>query len=177
MKRRRHSGSSRRPRSQPGPAATPAVPRQPVTRVRGEFEYRRHGTACLVATLDVTTGKVLTEIIARNDAATFTAFLDRLDAVIAPDREVRVVVDNVSSNTAEHTRKWLASHSRWTPPHASWLNQVELFFTALTRRALRHGDLPCRDYLIDKLDTYVIGHNATANPYRWAYDGSPLKSA
>lgn len=45
------------------------------------------------------------------------------------------------------------------------------------RRALRHGDFPCRDDLIDKLDTYVIGHNTTANPYRWAYDGSPLKSA
>lgn len=34
-----------------------------------------------------------------------------------------------------------------------------------------------RDDLIDKLDTYVIGHNTTAKPYRWTYDGSPLKAA
>ena len=53
----------------------------------------------------------------------------------------------------------------------------ELFFSALTRRVLRHGDFPSRDDLIDKLDTYVIGHNTTAKPYRWTYDGSPLKAA
>ncbi|WTD94375.1 IS630 family transposase [Streptomyces sp. NBC_01637] len=163
-----------RSRRHPGRPAAPGHP------VREEFEYRRHGTASLVAALDVTTGEVLTEIIARNDTATFTAFLDRLDAVIAPDREVHVVLDNGSSHTAKHTRKWLASHPRWTvhwpPPLASWLNQVELFFSALTCRVLRHGDFPGRDDLIDKLDTYAIGHHTTAKPYRWTY-GSPLKAA
>ncbi|MFF1473711.1 IS630 family transposase [Streptomyces mirabilis] len=164
-----------RSRRHPGRPAAPGRP------VREEFEYRRHGTASMVAALDVTTGEVLTEIIARNDAATFTAFLDRLDAVIAPGREIHVVLDNGSSHTAKHTKKWLAGHPRWTvhwtPPHASWLNQVELFFSALTRRVLRHGDFPSREDLIDKLDTYVIGHNTTAKPYRWTYDGSPLKAA
>ncbi|MGC5007942.1 hypothetical protein [Streptomyces sp. NBC_00353] len=57
------------------------------------------------------------------------------------------------------------------------MNAGGLFFSALTRRVLRHGDFPGRDNLIDKLDTYVIGHNTTVKPYRWTYDGSPLKSA
>ncbi|WP_351237577.1 transposase, partial [Streptomyces sp. NPDC002133] len=102
-----------------------------------------HGTASLVAALEVTSGEVLTEVIARNDAATFTVFLDQLDRTIAPDKEIHVVLDNGSSRTARHTKAWLAAHPRWhvrwTPPHASWLNQAELFFSALTRRVLRHG--------------------------------------
>lgn len=159
----------------------PGRPVRPGEPAREEFEYRRHGTASLVAALDVRTGEVLTEIIARNDAATFTAFLDQLDTVIAPDQDIHVVLDNGSSHTAKHTKAWLADHPRWhvhwTPPHASWLNQIELFFSVLTRRVLRHGDFSSRDDLIDKLESYVIGRNETAKPFRWTYDGSPLKTA
>ncbi|MER6854065.1 IS630 family transposase [Streptomyces flaveolus] len=128
-----------RSRRHPGRPARPGEP------VRQEFEYRRRGTVSLVAALDVRTGAVLTEVIARNNAATFIAFLDQLDRVIAPGKEIHVVLDNGSSHTAKYTKAWLAAHPRWhvrwTPPHASWLNQVELFFTALTRRVVRHGDL------------------------------------
>ncbi|WP_328754302.1 IS630 family transposase [Streptomyces sp. NBC_01453] len=159
----------------------PGRPVRPGEPAREEFEYRRHSTASLVAALDVRTGEVLTEIIARNDAATFTAFLDQLDTVIAPDQDIHVVLDNGSSHTAKHTKAWLADHPRWhvhwTPPHASWLNQIELFFSVLTRRVLRHGDFSSRDDLIDKLESYVIGRNETAKPFRWTYDGSPLKTA
>jgi transposase len=164
-----------RSRHHPG---RPAAPGRPALE---EFEYRRHGTASLVAALDVRTGEVLTEIITRNNAVTFTGFLDQLDAVIAPGQDIHVVLDNGSSHTARHTKKWLADHPRWTvhwtPPHASWLNQVELLFSAMTRRVLRHGDFSSRDDLIDKLDTYVINHNTTARPYRWTYDGTPLKTS
>ncbi|MFF5306751.1 IS630 family transposase [Streptomyces sp. NPDC013161] len=148
---------------------------------RQEFEYRRHGTASLVAALDVRTGEVLTKVIARNNATTFTAFLDHLDQAIAPGKAIHVVLDNGSSHTAEHTKAWLDEHPRrhvrWTPPHASWLNQVELFFSALTRRVVRHGDFTSRDDLIEKLEAYVIGHNETAKPYPWTYEGTPLKAA
>ncbi|QIY68457.1 transposase [Streptomyces sp. RLB1-33] len=96
-------------------------------------------------------------------------------------KEIRIVRDNGSSHTARHTKTWLAAHPRWhvrwTPPHASWLNQVELFFSALTRWVLRHGDFASRDDLIDKLEAYAIGHNETAKPYRWTYEGTPLKAA
>ncbi|MET7695975.1 IS630 family transposase [Streptomyces sp. NPDC005483] len=163
-----------RSRPHPGRPARPGGP------ARQEFEYRRHGTASIVAALDVRTGEVLTEVIRRNDAATFTAFLDQLDRAIAPDKEIHVVLDNGSSHTAKHTRAWLAAHPRWhvrwTPPHASWLNQVELFFSALTRRVIRHGDFASRDDLIDKLETYAISHNEAARPYRWTYEGTPLKT-
>lgn len=153
----------------------------PGRRARQEFEYVRHGTASLVAALDVTSGEVLTDVIDRNNAATFTAFLDTLDALVPEGTDIHVVLDNGSSHTAKHTKKWLTGHPRWhvhwTPPHASWLNQVELVFSALTRRVLRHGDFTSRDDLIDKMDSYMIKRNETARPFKWTYAASPLQEA
>jgi transposase len=164
-----------RSRKHPTRAAAPGRP------ARQEFEYVRHGTASLVAALNVTSGEVLTEVITHNNAATFTAFLDQLDAAIEPGQDIHVVLDNGSSHTARHTRAWLADHPRWhvhwTPPHASWLNQIELVFSALTRRVLRHGDFSSRDDLIDKMNTYMIKRNETARPFKWTYAASPLQAA
>ena len=164
-----------RSRKHPGRPATPGRP------ARQEFEYVRHGTVSIVAALDVQTGQVVTKPIHRNDSATFQQFLTMLDTVIDPARQIHVVLDNGSSHVAKATRAWLAVHPRWhvhwTPVHASWLNQIELYFSALTRRVVRHGDFASRDDLINKIETYVIAKNTTAKPYRWTYDGTPLKAA
>jgi len=57
----------------------PEQPAQPGRAARREFEYVRHGTVSIVAALDVHTGQVLTEQTAKNDSATFIAFLTLLD--------------------------------------------------------------------------------------------------
>ncbi|QMU73929.1 IS630 family transposase [Streptacidiphilus sp. P02-A3a] len=159
----------------------PSQPAQPGRAARREFEYRRHGTASIVAALDITTGQTLIETIERNNAATFTTFLDRLDRLLPRDRDIHMVLDNGSSHTAKHTKAWLAAHPRWhihwTPPHASWLNQVELVFSALTRAVLRHGDFTSRSDLIEKMDAWTTQRNKHARPFRWTYDGTPLKEA
>jgi len=159
----------------------PDIPAAPGRPARREFEYKRHGTASLLAALDVASGQVLGEIIARNDADTFIGFLTMLDQHIAPDRPVHVVLDNGSSHTAKKTKAWLAEHPRWhvhwTPPHASWLNQVELYFSALAKTVIRYGDFASRDDLINKIESYILGKNETAKPYRWTYEGTPLKAA
>ncbi|WP_323187377.1 transposase [Streptomyces sp. NBC_00268] len=133
----------------------------------------------MVAALEVTTGQTLIETIERNNAATFTAFLDRLDRLLPRDKDIHVILDNGSSHTAKHTKEWLAAHPRWhihwTPPHASW--QVELLFSSLTRAVLRHGDFTSRNDLIEKMDTWTIQRNEHARPFRWTYDGTPLKEA
>lgn len=164
-----------RSRKHPTQPCTPGHP------ARQEFEYVRHGTVSIIAALDVRTGQVLAEPIHRNDSATFQAFLTMLDQSIDPRKQIHVVLDNGSSHIAKATRAWLAAHPRWhvhwTPVHASWLNQIELYFSALTRRVIRHGDFTSRTDLIDKIETYVIEKNTTAKPYRWTYDGTPLKAA
>lgn len=70
----------------------------------------------------------------------------------------------------------IAARSRRYPgPRGS--TRLSLFFSALPRRVLRHGDFSSRDDLSEKLEACVIGHNEAAKPYRWTYEGTPLKAA
>lgn len=160
----------------------PDIPERPGRPRRREFEYVRHGTVSIIAALDVHTGQVLTETITRNNSVTFIKFLRLLDQTINPTLTIHLVLDNGSSHTSKATRAWLAAHPRfhvhWTPKHASWLNQVEIFFSTLTRRLLRRGDFTSRTDLADKIDQFVHRYDEhDAKPYRWTYDGTPLSAA
>jgi len=154
---------------------------QPGQVERQEFEYRRHGTACLMAALNVHTGEVLAADAVRNDADNFIGFLERIDAATPAELTIHLVLDNGASHVAKRTKSWLADHLRFvvhhTPKHASWLNQVELFFSILSRKLLRRGEFASRDELIARIMAFIHDHNRTAKPFAWTYDGSPLKVA
>ncbi|MEU6652834.1 hypothetical protein ABZ904_26225 [Streptomyces sp. NPDC046900] len=79
------------------------------------------------------------------------------------------------------TRAWLAAHPRFavhhTPKHASCLNQVEIFFSILARRLLRRGEFTSRQDLIDQIREFTLAYDDEARPFRWTYDGTPLKAA
>jgi DDE superfamily endonuclease len=72
-------------------------------------------------------------------------FLDQLDSEIpiVEGQQIVAVSDNLSTRGTEEVQQWLAPHPRWsfqfTPTHASWLNQIEIFFSILYRRLLKHG--------------------------------------
>lgn len=127
------TGSTARSRKHPG------RPGRPGRRTRRESGYVRHGTVSVIAALNVHSGQVLTETIARNNAGTFIGFLRILDPSIPAGTDIHLVMDNGSSHVAKKTKARLASRSRFhvhhTPKHASWLNQVEPFFSTLTRKA------------------------------------------
>ena len=71
---------------------------------RREFEYRRDGTASLVAALAVHSGEVLAKVISRNDSVTFCDFLDDIDRVVPKDRKIVLIMDNGSSHVSKRTR-------------------------------------------------------------------------
>ena len=149
---------------------------------RQEHEYVRHGTATLLAALDVHRGGVVQAIdVDRNTAANFIAFLDDLDTRVPTDLEVHLVLDNGSSHIANATRWWFVDHPRfhahYTPTHASWLNQVELFFSILARRLLKHGEFASVEDLVAKVMAFIADYNRTAKPFRWTYEGRPLKAS
>jgi hypothetical protein len=63
----------------------------------------------------------------------------------------------------------------FTPSHASWLNQVEIWFATLSRKLIRRGDFPSLDDLEQKIMEFITHYNAPlAHPYRWTYTGKPL---
>ena len=88
------------------------------------------------------------------------------------------MLDNGSSHTAKATKRWLDAHPRfvahYTPPHASWVNQVELFFSILQRKVIRNGSFTSRQDLLDKLIAFIAEYDETAKPFRWTYAADPL---
>jgi len=148
---------------------------------RREFEYVRHGTVSLMAAMNVADGTIRSKIITRNNSDTFIEFLTEIDQALPAHRNIHLVMDNGSSHTSKATRKWLAAHPRftvtYTPKHASWLNMVELVFSILTRRLLRRGEFTSREHLASKIIKFFTHYNRTAKPFRWTYDGRPLKAA
>src|SRR5262249_1413279 len=156
-------------------------PPRPGRPARREFEYRRHGTVSLMAALNVGTGQVHGKITQRNNSEPFIGFLTELDQQVPAHLNIHLVLDNGSSHTSKVTRAWLAAHPRfrvtYTPKHASWLNMVEIFFSILTRRMLRRGEFSSREHLANKILTFITHYSRSAKPFRWRYDGRPLKAA
>jgi transposase len=160
----------------------PTTPVAPGRAARQEHEYVRHGTAILLAALDVHGGGIFTATdVDRNTAADFIAFLEDLDAKVPVGLEVHLVLDNGASHIARDTRWWVVDHPRfhahYTPTHASWLNQVELFFSILARRLLKRGEFTSVEDLVAKVMAFIADYNRTARPFRWTYDGRPLKAS
>lgn len=154
---------------------------RPSRPARREFEYVRHGTVSLIAAMNVGDGTIRGKIIERNNSVTFMEFLTEIDQAIPAHLNIHLVMDNGSSHTSKATRAWLTAHPRftvtYTPKHASWLNMVEIFFSILTRRLLRRGEFTSREHLAKKILTFITHYDRTAKPFRWTYDGRPLKAA
>ena len=96
--------------------------------------YIRHGTTTLFAALDVATGQILAQCKPRHRHQEFLSFLKHIDANVPPDLDVHLVVDNYSTHKHVKVKRWLAArpryHIHFTPTYSSWINQVEIWFTA-----------------------------------------------
>jgi transposase len=155
-------------------------PRLPMKAHRIErlsHEYKRHGTASLLASLEVHSGQVRAEPIQRNNSATFIRFLRGLLQAY-PEKELYLIADNGSSHRSKKTLAWVAKHKRlhltFTPTHASWLNQIEIWFGILTRKVVRRGIFRSREELVDRLMNFIKAYNQEARPFEWTYTGNPL---
>ncbi|WP_206061738.1 hypothetical protein [Nonomuraea basaltis] len=62
-----------------------------------------------------------------------------------------------------------------TPIHASWLNQIEIFFSIVQRKALTPNDFTSLDQVEDRLIAFERRYNATARPFRWKFTSADLE--
>jgi transposase len=145
---------------------------------RRDSEYIRNGTTNLFAALQVHSGTVAGMTTPTRNQWDFIAFLDQLETEIPADQQVIAVLDNLSTHKTQAVQTWLDEHPRWqmvfTPKHASWLNQVEIFFSILTRRLLKHGQFTGPQDLATQMLAYVEHHNLTARPFAWTCTGKVL---
>jgi transposase len=155
----------------------PRLPMKPHQVERLSHEYKRNGTASLLAALEVHSGQVKGQSIRRNNSETFIRFLRHLLQAY-PDKDLYVVLDNGSSHRSKKTLAWVAKkkrlHLKFTPTHASWLNQIEIWFGILTRKLVRRGIFQSREELVKKLMDFIEAYNKEARPFQWTYTGNPL---
>ena len=132
-------------------------------------DYTRHGTTTLFAALDVATGQVTTSHYRRRRRIEFLDFMNRVVAD-HPDREIHVVLDNLNTHKPKRDG-WLARHPNvhfhFTPTHASWMNQVEIWFSILSRGALAGASFTSPTQLRNQIDAFVDSYNARAKPFSW----------
>jgi hypothetical protein len=181
----------------------PAVPGKPERR---EFEYIRHGTRCLLASFCVATGEVVWDLGPTRTAVDWVAHLRHVAEQFPLQQGYDWVVDNLNTPfsllvcrqvarwegltiderelaTGAQRRAWLSDPSHkhvfhFTPLHGSWLNQVELFFSVLSRRLLKRGDFASAAAFEQRVGEWLDRYNQEqAHPYRWTYTGEPLVRA
>ncbi len=162
-------------------AKTPARPdrqARPGRPARREHEYRRNGTQDLFACLRVHSGTVSVMPSKTHTRFDLLRFLEQLEREIPLGKQVIAITDNLSTRTTKEVSDWLRAHPRWrfvfTPKHASWLNQVEIFFSILARRLLRHGAFENEQQLAHQMLSFVELYNQTATPFKWTYTGKLL---
>ncbi len=109
-------------------------------------------------------------------------FLNRLDSEIpvVEGQKIVAVSDNLSTRGAKEVQEWLEAHPRWscqfTPTHASWLNQIEIFFSILYRRLLKYGMFTSEQDLAEQMLAFIETYNQTASPFKWTYAGKVLEA-
>jgi len=132
-------------------------------------EYKRHGTTTLFAALDIATGLASTGHYRRRRRREFLDFMNRI-ATQYPDQELHVILDNLNIHKPKHDR-WLAKHPRisfhYTPTHASWLNQIEVWFSILWRQALRGLSANSVRDVCHAIDAFTQARNEQAEPFEW----------
>lgn len=132
-------------------------------------EYKRHGTTTLFAALEVATGLVHTGHYRRRRRREFLDFMNRIVAQY-PNDELHIILDNLNIHKPKHDR-WLSRHPKvhfhYTPTHASWLNQVECWFSILWRQALRGLNASSVRDVCRAIDAFTQVRNEEAEPFQW----------
>ena len=132
-------------------------------------EYKRHGTTTLFAAFNVATGVVIADHYRRRRRVEFLDFMNQLVAAY-PERKLHVVLDNLSTHKPKRDL-WLARHPNvrlhFTPTHASWMNQVEVWFSILSRHALAGESFTSPAQVRRRIDDFIAAYNKSAKPFVW----------
>lgn len=142
---------------------------------RKEFEYKRRGTRTLIASYDIRSGEVLGHVGPTRTAEDLLAFMERV-ALRYPNGPVYVIWDNLNIHSGPRWQVFNARHGGrfhfvYTPKHASWVNQIEIWFSLLVRRALRHASFRTVDELAARVHAFIAHWNRNAHPFRWTFRG------
>src|SRR5918993_2691713 len=144
-------------------------------------DSERHGTTTLFAALDVLEGTVLGRCMQRHRHQEFIRFLNMVEASVPAGKVVHVILDNYATRKHPKVLVWLSRHPRFvfhfTPTACSWLNAVETFFAARTKRRLRRGVFRSIVDLQAAIHRDIAEHNTEPKPFAWTADPDRVLAA
>lgn len=160
----------------------PTRPPKPGMVMQVENEYERGGTVAYMAALDVFSGKVFGTVEPTTGIKPFGRLIDQVmsQEPYASAKRVFWIVDNGSSHHPNTFPKRL--HDAYgnataihLPFHASWLNQIELYFSIVQRKVLTPNDFKDIEELTQRLLAFQERYNLTAHPFRWKFTRKDLQ--
>jgi len=132
-------------------------------------DYKRNGTSTLFAAFEVATGKVTAAHKKRRRRVEFLDFMNDIVAAYS-DTAIHVVLDNLNTHKPK-TDRWLKRHPNvhfhFTPTRASWLNQVEIWFSILEGKSLHGASFNSIEQLRAHIDAFIESYNQNAKPFVW----------
>jgi putative transposase len=131
----------------------------------------RHGATAQFAAVDVATGQVFRHCKSRHRHQDFLAFLRHIDANVPAQFDVHFVVDNCATHMHPKVKVSLVRRPRYrihfTPPYASWVNQVERWFGNITQKAIPRGSFSSVKEFVAKIEHFLEHYNANSRPFVW----------
>jgi hypothetical protein len=158
-----------------------SVPAGPGRAQRVEHEYIRGGTLAYMAAYDVHRAQVIGRCEPTTGIVPFTALVDQVmnTEPYASARRVFWIVDNGSSHNGWTAAKRLSdAYPNATmihlPVHASWLNQIEIYFSVVQRKLLTPDDVDDLATLAERIEAFEQRYNAAATPFDWRFNTDDL---
>ena len=166
-------------RRRKSPTTPPAANRP----MRVEHEYFREGAWTYIAALDVRRAKVFGSCVPKSGIEPFDALVGRVmeQPPYCDAKRVFWIVDNASIHRGKRCverfkKKWPNTIVVHTPNHASWLNQVEVYFSIVQRKVLTPNDFTDLNALKQRLNEFQNYFEACAKPFSWKFTRKDLAS-
>ena len=156
--------------SNTAPDLPPVAGKHPT--ISGDHEYVRHGTASILAGIDLHDGHVFAQVHRRHRSVEFIELLKEIDAYYSPDKPIRLILDNHSAHTSKETRAYLATKPNrfiyvHTPKHGSWLNLAETLFGKMARTFLKAIRVASWEELKERILKGVEEFNSCSVLHQW----------
>jgi len=159
----------------------PTLPPGKARAMRVEHDYKRGGALAYLAAWDVRRGQVTGRCEHTTGIAPFSRLAGQVmtaEPYASADR-VFWIVDNGSSHrgaasVTRMARAWPNAHLIHLPVHASWLDQAEIYFSVVQRKALTPNDFTSLTQIRDRLARFETRYNAIAQPFSWRFTRTDL---